>query len=114
MLHVKKIGLTCGAALMVACSGTKKADVPPLSTQAAAELLQFDNKAHNWLQYVQKHDKTCEYKVDLPDQASQPTEIDADHIMWCGGRQSSKEYDASAVFTYDKEHQRWILARFSS
>jgi hypothetical protein len=100
---------------MLACSSTPaKPDVPALSPQTAASLLQFDNKAKNWIEYVKRKDPTCEYKVDLPDQANQPTEIDLDHVILCGGRPSPKEFDASVVFSYDKTQQRWVLTRFSS
>jgi hypothetical protein len=107
------VGLT--AVWMVACaSAPKKPEVPALTPQSAASMLQFDNKAHNWIEYVKKHDPTCEYKLDLPDQSNQPTEIDLDHVISCGGRPSPKEYDASVVFTFDKAQQRWTVTRFSS
>jgi hypothetical protein len=99
--------------MLGACS-TPKPDVPSLTPQAASAMLQFDNKAHNWIQYVKGKNPGCDYSLDLPDQANHPTEIDLDHIISCGGRPAPKEFDASVVFVYDKAAQRWIVSRFSS
>ncbi len=101
--------------LLAACSSApKKVDVPSLTPQEASALLQFDNKAHSWLEYVKRTNPGCEYHIDLPDQSNNPAEIDLDHIVWCANRPSPKEFDASAVFIYDKATQKWILQRFSS
>lgn len=113
MLVVRTIAYAAPLLLLAACSKPKP-QVPQLTPQGAAALLQFDNKAHNWITYVRKHDPTCEYKVDLPDQSNQPTEIDIDHVVSCGGRPAPKEYDASVVFTYDASQSRWAIQRFQS
>lgn len=113
MLGVKTIAYALPVLLMAACS-TPKPQVPQLTPQGAAALLQFDNKAHNWITYVKKQNPTCEYKVDLPDQANHPTEIDIDHVISCAGRPAPKEFDATVVFTYDASQSRWAIQRFSS
>src|SRR4051812_35338389 len=113
MLHVKKITIAVAAALLMSC-GKPKPQVPSLTPQQAAALLQFDNKAHNWMDFVKRNNTGCEYKLDLPDQANQPEEIDLDHIVSCGSRPAPKEFDASVVFVYDKAQQRWMVKRFSS
>jgi hypothetical protein len=113
MLQVKKITVAAAAVLLVAC-GKPKPQVPSLTPQQAAALLQFDNKAHNWMDFVKRNNTGCEYKLDLPDQSNQPEEIDVDHIVSCGGRPAPKEFDASVVFVYDKAEQHWIVKRFSS
>ena len=97
----------------MAC-GTPKPTTPSLTPELAAQLLHFDHKAEDWLTYVKKHNPSCEYRIDIPDQSAHPTEIDASHIVWCGNRPSPLEFDASVVFTYDKDAQRWTISRFSS
>lgn len=64
--------------------------------------------------HVKKQDPSCEYRLDLPDQSSHPTQIDLDHIVYCRNRPSSKELDASVSFAYDKDKQQWVILRFSS
>lgn len=100
--------------MMLAGCTKPKAEVPSLTPEQASALLQFDNKAHSWLEYVKKNNTGCDYKLELPDQASQPTEIDLDHIVWCSGRPSPKEFDASVIFVYDKAQQHWVVQRFAS
>jgi hypothetical protein len=34
--------------------------------------------------------------------------------MWCGGKPSSIELNASVSFEYDKAAGHWIIARFAS
>ncbi|MBV9302960.1 MAG: hypothetical protein JOY62_16025 [Acidobacteriaceae bacterium] len=99
--------------LLSACSAPPP-PTPSLLPETAAQLLQYNNKAKDWLTYVKKHDPSCEYKLDLPDQSAHPTEIDLDHIMYCGNRPGPKEYDASVQFVYDKAAQHWVILRFSS
>lgn len=77
-------------------------------------LLRFNSKAQTWITYVRKNNPTCDYKLDLPDQMAQPTSIDLDHIVSCGGRPSPKEFDASVSFEYDKNSQKWSIKRFAS
>lgn len=76
------------------------------------ELLRFDTNAQNRLLVIKKRDPRCEYKVELPDQSSHPTSIQADHVVSCGGNNRLKEFDTSVEFAYNKESQRWEISRF--
>jgi hypothetical protein len=97
----------------VACSAPKPT-TPSLTPEAANQLLHYNNKAEDWLTYIRKHDPSCTYRLDLPDQTAHPSELDLDHIVRCGGnRPSPKEYDASVIFQYDPATQKWIITRFS-
>ena len=98
---------------LISC-GSPKPTTPALTPQTAAELLQYNNKAKDWLTYVKKQNPACEYKLDLPDQSAQPTSIDLDHIVSCAGRPSPKEFDASVSFVYDKDAGHWVITRFAS
>jgi hypothetical protein len=113
MHQVKKIAAACSLVLLAGCS-KPRAEVPPLTPEQASGLLQTDNKARNWMEYVKKNNTGCEYKLDLPDQSNQPVEIDLNHIVSCSGRPSPKEFDATVVFVYDPAQQHWIIQRFSS
>jgi hypothetical protein len=106
----------CGGCLLfcVACGGPPKPVTPSLTPQLAAELLQYDNNAKNWLTHVKKQNPGCEYQLDLPAQTSHPTEIDLDHIVRCGNAPSPREFDATVSFEYDKDARRWVIKRFSS
>lgn len=106
--------LVTAVVLSVGCGAPPKSTVPALTPQTAGELLQNSAKAQNWITYVKKQNASCEYQLELPDQSSQPTEIDLTHIVQCGGRPSPKEYDASVIFEYDKATQKWSITRFSS
>jgi hypothetical protein len=101
---------------LVSCSTPPKPTIPALTLQNATELLQRDPKADNWLKYVQKNNtkSACEYKIDLPDQTNHPSQIDLDHIVWCGNQPSPKEFDASVSFEFDKDTQHWVITRFAS
>ena len=100
-------------ALLSAC-GSPKPTTPALTPEQASSLLHYNSKAETWMTYVKKHDATCGYRIDLPDQLSHPTSIDLDHIVYCGNRPSPKEYDASVSFVYDADKQQWTISRFSS
>jgi hypothetical protein len=112
---VKKVAPFC-LLLFAACGAppAKKAQIPALNPEEAHSLLRYESKAAAWLTYVQKQNPACAYHVDLPDQAAQPTEIDLDHIVWCGATPGPREYNASVVFTYDKAAGHWTISRFSS
>jgi hypothetical protein len=99
--------------LALSCSPPKPT-VPALNPEQAASLLQFNNRAQGWLTYVKKNNATCQYRLDLPDQSSNPTTIDLDHIVVCGGRPAPKEFDASVSFEYDKAAGTWKITRFAS
>lgn len=107
------IAASVGVLFFAACSKPKP-EVPSLTPQQASTLLEFDNKAKDWLTIVKRSNPACEYKLDLPDQSTHPAEIDLDHIVSCSDRPSSKEFDASVVFSYDPGQGRWIVKRFSS
>jgi len=113
MPDVKKIPPLGIALLMLGCSSPPP-PTPSLNPEQAMSLLQFDHKADSWMTFVKKNNPACGYKINLPDQSAHPTEIDIDHIVWCGNAPSPKEFDASVVFVYDKATQRWTISRFSS
>jgi hypothetical protein len=110
---LKQFTLFACLTLFAAC-GPPPPDIPSLTPQLAGQLLQYDGRASNWLTQVRKTGGNCEYRFDLPEQNSHPTEIDLDHIVYCNGRQASRESDASVSFEYDKAAQRWVVKRFSS
>lgn len=107
-----KSAAVCGVMLLAACSSPKPS-VPSLTPQQANELLNYNPKAKTWMIHVKKQDPSCEYRLDLPDQSSQPTTIDLDHIVVCNGRPSPKEFDAAVSFAYDAQAQTWAVSRFS-
>src|ERR1700690_14099 len=80
--------------LLAGCSPPKP-KTPSLTPETAAQLLQYNNKAKDWLTYVKKQNAACEYRLDLPDQTSGPTQIDLDHIGFCGNPPSPKRFDVS-------------------
>jgi hypothetical protein len=96
------------------CNAPPKPRIPSLTPENAAALLRNNPKAENWITYVRKQNATCGYQLDLPDQVTQPTSIDLDHIVTCGGRPAPKEFDASVSFEYDKDAQHWVIRRFAS
>lgn len=76
--------------------------------------MQMNPRSKNWLEHVKKQNASCDYKLDLPDQASRPTTIDLKHIVVCGGGPSPKELDASISFAYDEASGHWVITRFLS
>jgi hypothetical protein len=96
------------------CGGPPKPAVPALTPENAAAMLRNYPKAQNWIGYVKRHNPACDYRLDLPDQSAQPTTIDLNHIVVCGGAPSPKEFDAGVSFEYDKNAQHWIVSRFAS
>ena len=101
-------------ALTTGCSTPAKPSVPALTPENAAAILRNYQKAQDWITYVKRHNPGCEYRLDLPDQSNQPTTLDLDHVVVCGGAPSPKEFDASVSFEYDKSGQRWVVSRFAS
>ncbi len=100
--------------LLTACGDPPKPTTPALTPETAAQLLHYNSKAEVWLAHVKKENASCEYKLDLPSQMSNPVQIDLDHIVWCGGRPSPRELSASVTFEYDKAAGHWTVARFAS
>lgn len=113
---VKRAALLSGLplAFLTSCSTPPKADIPALTPQTAAALLQVSPKAKVWLEHVRKENPACEYKLDIPDQTNHPTTVDVDHAISCGGRPSPRALDATVTFGYDKASGRWTISRFSS
>jgi hypothetical protein len=111
---VPKLACLICLVILAGCGAPPPPPTPSLNVGTAGALLHYNNRAQNWLKYVKKHDPTCEYRLDLPDQSSHPTSIDLDHIVWCGNRPGPKEFNASVQFVYDKAAQRWVILRFSS
>ena len=101
-----------GLILGAACSPPKPR-VASLTPEEANALLHYNPKAETWMIHVKKQDPSCEYRLDLPDQTSQPTTIDLDHIVLCNNRPSPKEFDAAVSFAYDAQAQKWVITRFS-
>jgi hypothetical protein len=108
-----KLAALTAAVLLVAC-GSPKPRVPSLTPEEANALLHYNAKAETWMIHVKRQDPTCEYRLDLPDQTSQPTAIDLDHIVYCGNRPSPKEFDAAVSFAYDPQTTKWTITRFQS
>lgn len=111
--HLPKSGILLLLLLAASC-GPPKPRVPALTPQEAQTLLNYNPKAETWMIHVKKTDPSCEYRLDLPDQTSQPTSIDLDHIVYCGNRPSPREFDAAVSFVYDPQTQRWTITRFQS
>lgn len=88
--------------------------IPSLTPLQAQELLDQNNKAQDWMRFIQSQGASCRYSIDLPDQSAHPTTIDIDHAVTCGGKPSPKMFNASVSFAYDKTAGRWVITRFSS
>jgi len=114
MHAMRELGVVACLIVLAACGGPPKPETPSLTPAGATELLHYNAKAETWMVHVKKQNATCEYKLDLPDQTTHPTEIDLDHIVYCGGRPSPTEFDASVSFVYDPDKQQWVVKRFSS
>ncbi len=114
MHHMSKVACLAFLLVLAACSTPPKPTIPSLTPEGAAQLLHYNAKAETWMVHVKKQNAACEYKLDLPDQTTHPTELDLQHIVYCGGRPSTTELDASVSFVYDPDKQQWTIARFSS
>ena len=99
---------------LAACGDPPKPVTPALTPETASQLLHYNSRAAVWLAHAKKQDPTCEYKLELPNQMAGPVQVDVDHIMWCSGKQSSLELNASVSFQYDKAAGHWVIARFAS
>lgn len=114
LTRMAKCVLICVILLLAACSSTPKVKTPALTPENAAGLLHYNAKAQTWITYVKRQNPSCDYRLDLPDQSTGPTEIDLDHIVVCGNQPSPKEFDAGVSFAFDPTAQRWVITRFSS
>ena len=110
---VKRLSWLAPVLVLTACAPPKPT-TPALTPEVANQLLQYNNKAKDWLIYVKKQNPGCEYELDLPDQNTAPTQIDLDHIVVCANRPSPKEFDAAVSFAFDPNTQKWTVTRFSS
>jgi hypothetical protein len=114
-MRIGLLAVGLGAAVLgVGGCGAPKPRVPSLTPGEANELLNYNPKAKTWMIHVKKQNPNCEYRLDLPDQTSQPTTIDLDHIVYCNNRPSPLEFDAAVSFAYDPQAQRWVITRFQS
>ncbi len=111
---VTSFAILLGSIIVASCGAPPRAAVPALTPENAMALLRYNPKAQTWITYVKKQNPTCDYKLELPDQMAQPTSIDLDHIVVCGGRPSPKEFDASVSFEFDRSKQKWVIRRFAS
>jgi hypothetical protein len=100
--------------LLASCGEPPKPATPALTPEAASQLLHYNSKAKVWLEHVKKQDPSCEYRLELPNQMANPVQIDVSHIVWCGGKPSSREFNASVSFEYDKAAGHWTIVRFAS
>jgi hypothetical protein len=115
-VNIRSSAVALGAfALLWSSCGASKPDVPALTPQSAAALLQIQPKSKNWLTQVQKEaGASCRYEVELPDQSAHPTQIDVSRIITCGGKPAPRSLDASVSYQYDAASGRWIISRFSN
>jgi hypothetical protein len=109
----KLLGTALGLGLLFSCSDPKPT-TPALTPELAAQLLNFDERAQNFITHVKKQNPACEFSLTLPDQMPPLTQIDLGHIVQCSGRPAPLEFDASVTFLYDPATGKWTLKRFSS
>ncbi len=110
----KMIGLLALIATVSVSCGPGPEVTPALTPENAVALLQIDGKAKDWLAYAQKQDSTCQWRLEIPDQASHPVEVEVAHIMSCRVTTSPRALDASVTFTFNKAQKRWELTQFRS
>ncbi len=111
-----KLPVACLAlTALLSCSGDPpRPKTPALTPENAAQLLNFDERAQNFINRVKTKNPYCEFRLTLPDQVPPLTQIDLEHIVLCANRPAPLEFDASATFLYDPATAKWILKRFSS
>jgi hypothetical protein len=109
-----KIAVALALGLLFSCSGPPKPTTPALTPELANQLLNFDERAQNFITHVKQRNPACEFSLALPDQVPPLTQIDLGHIVQCSGRPAPLEFDASATFIYDASTGKWALKRFSS
>ncbi len=114
VMKQQKIAVALTLCLLFSCSGPPKPTTPALTPELAAQLLNFDERAQNFITHVKKQNPACEFILTLPDQVPPLTQIDLGHIVQCSGRPAPLEFDATATFVYDPATGKWTLKRFSS
>jgi hypothetical protein len=102
------------AGLVLTSCGTTPPSHPPLSPQVAQQLLRYNQRAVNHLKFVQHENSVCQYILQLPDQSSNPSSIEIDHIVSCRGRTDLKAYDARVEYEWNKAEGKWELTYFGS
>jgi hypothetical protein len=110
---MKSLFVLAAAFSFSACTPPKPA-IPALTPEGANQLLHYHPRAQTWMMHVKKENPNCDYKIELPDQTSHPTQLDVSHIVVCGSAQSPRALDATVSFEYDAANQRWVIKRFSS
>jgi hypothetical protein len=91
---------------------TEHASLTPLT---AAQLLRNDTPAQNRMKEIQRQDRTCEYKLEVPpDQKAHPDWVQVDHVVTCGGNTHPAAYDASIEFQFNKQTKEWEITRLGS
>jgi hypothetical protein len=113
MTNAKLLAAAFGLTLLFSCSPPKPT-TPALTPENAAQLLNFDERAQNFITRVKTKNPYCEFRLTLPDQVPPLTQIDLQHIVLCANRPAPLEFDASATFIYDPDSGKWKLSRFSS
>ena len=106
-----KLPLLAIAALSAGCT-PKVPPHPALSPMTAERILHFDGKAQNRLKQIQSQDRTCDFRLQLPDQGTHPDTVEVDHVVSCGGRNDLVQFDANAEFSWNKERGQWELTHF--
>jgi hypothetical protein len=114
MTNAKFLVATFALLLFSSCSGSPKPTTPALTPENAAQLLNFDERAQNFIARVKTKNPNCEFRLTLPDQVPPLTQIDLEHIVMCANRPAPLEFNASATFIYDPTLGKWKLRRFSS
>jgi len=114
LTNAKFPAVAFGLSLLFSCSGPPKPTTPALTPENAAQLLNFDERAQNFIVRVKNKNPYCEFRLTLPDQVPPLTQIDLQHIVVCANRPAPLEFDASATFIYDPASGKWKLTRFSS
>lgn len=102
-----------GLFFWAACSSPRPTH-PPLSPTIAQQLLRYNTRAANHLKYIQSQDKSCVYQVTLPDQSSNPSSIQVNHIAFCSGRNDLKQFDAHVEYEWNKNENKWEISYFGS
>lgn len=111
---IKQTACLAAALLLEVACAPSKPEVPALTPQAAAALLQLNPKSKNWLERVKKDNPACEYKIELPDQSAHPTVIDIERAITCGTQPAPRALNATVSYTYDQAAGHWVISRFSS
>ncbi len=114
MTNAKFLTAAFVLSLLFSCSGPPNPTTPALTPENAAQLLNFDQRAQNFIVHVKTKNPNCEFRLTLPDQVPPLTQIDLEHIVTCANRPAPLEFDASATFIYDPASGKWKLTRFSS